>query len=118
MASHRYQHSREVIMNEVQPEAAEAYPNDSGHGIARLDPDTLLHLRPSPGDTIEIEGGGTTIAKVWRAGRRGWNTDTVRIDRFVRQNANVGIDGRATIRKAETAKADKPVLAPPKEMSA
>ena len=32
-------------MNEVQLEVAKAYPNDSGRGIARLDPDTLLHLK-------------------------------------------------------------------------
>jgi len=37
-------------MNEVQLEVAKAYPNDSGRGIARLDPDTLLHLKLSPGD--------------------------------------------------------------------
>ena len=39
-------------MNEVQLEVAKAYPNDSGRGIARLDPDTLLHLKLSPGDSF------------------------------------------------------------------
>src|SRR6056297_3341652 len=63
-------------MNEVQLEVAKAYPNDSGRGIARLDPDTLLHLKLSPGDIIEIEGADTTAAKVWRADRQDWNTDT------------------------------------------
>ncbi|MFT4950179.1 MAG: transitional endoplasmic reticulum ATPase, partial [Natronomonas sp.] len=56
-------------MNEVQLEVAKAYPNDSGRGIARLDPDTLLHLKLSPGDIIEIEGADRTAAKVWRADR-------------------------------------------------
>jgi len=77
-------------MNEVQLEVAKAYPNDSGRGIARLDPDTLLHLKLSPGDIIEIEGADTTAAKVWRADRQDWNTDTVRIDGFTRQNADAG----------------------------
>ena len=104
-------------MNEVQLEVAKAYPNDSGRGIARLDPDTLLHLKLSPGDIIEIEGGETTAAKVWRADRQDWNTDTVRIDGFTRQNADVGIGERVTIRKAEAEKADKLVLAPPEEAS-
>ena len=104
-------------MNEVQLEVAKAYPNDSGRGIARLDPDTLLHLKLSPGDIIEIEGGDTTAAKVWRADRQDWNTDTVRIDGFTRQNADVGIGERVTIRKAEATKADKLVLAPPEEAS-
>ncbi len=104
-------------MNEVQLEVAKAYPNDSGRGIARLDPDTLLHLKLSPGDIIEIEGAETTAAKVWRADRQDWNTDTVRIDGFTRQNADVGIGERVTIRKAEATKADKLVLAPPEEAS-
>ncbi|MDZ7701473.1 MAG: CDC48 family AAA ATPase [Halobacteriales archaeon] len=104
-------------MNEVQLEVSKAYPNDSGRGIARLDPDTLLHLKLSPGDIIEIEGGERTAAKVWRADRQDWNTDTVRIDGFTRQNADVGIGERVTIRKAEATKAEKLVLAPPEEAS-
>jgi transitional endoplasmic reticulum ATPase len=104
-------------MNEVQLEVAKAYPNDSGRGIARLDPDTLLHLKLSPGDIIEIEGADTTAAKVWRADRQDWNTDTVRIDGFTRQNADIGIGERVTIRKAEATKAEKLVLAPPEEAS-
>ncbi|MEF8785304.1 MAG: CDC48 family AAA ATPase [Haloarculaceae archaeon] len=104
-------------MNEVQLEVAKAYPNDSGRGIARLDPDTLLHLKLSPGDIIEIEGADVTAAKVWRADRQDWNTDTVRIDGFTRQNADVGIGERVEIRKAEAEKADKLVLAPPEEAS-
>ncbi|MFP4591300.1 MAG: ATPase, partial [Halobacteriales archaeon] len=81
-------------MNEVQLEVDKAYPNDSGRGIARLDPDTLLHLKLSPGEIITIEGAKTTAAKVWRADRNDWNTDTVRIDGFTRQNAEVGIGER------------------------
>ena len=104
-------------MNEVQLEVAKAYPNDSGRGIARLDPDTLLHLKLSPGDIIEIEGADTTAAKVWRADRQDWNTDTVRVDGFTRQNADVSIGERVTIRKAEATKADRLVLAPPEEAS-
>lgn len=104
-------------MNEVQLEVAKAYPNDSGRGIARLDPDTLLHLKLSPGDIIEIEGSSTTAAKVWRADRQDWNTDTVRIDGFTRQNADVSIGERVTIRKADETKAERLVLAPPEEAS-
>jgi transitional endoplasmic reticulum ATPase len=82
-----------------------------------VSPDTLLHLKLSPGDIIEIEGADTTAAKVWRADRQDWNTDTVRVDGFTRQNADVSIGERVTIRKAETTKAEKLVLAPPEEAS-
>ena len=104
-------------MNEVQLEVDKAYPNDSGRGIARLDPDTLLHLKLSPGEIITIEGGEKTAAKVWRADRNDWNTDTVRIDGFTRQNADVGIGERVTIQKADAKKADQLVLAPPEDAS-
>jgi transitional endoplasmic reticulum ATPase len=104
-------------MSDVQLEVAKAYPNDSGRGIARLDPDTLLHLKLSPGDIISIEGGKQTAAKVWRADRQDWNTDTIRIDGFTRQNADAGIGERVTIEKAEAETADRLVLAPPEEAS-
>ncbi|MFP4632364.1 MAG: CDC48 family AAA ATPase [Halobacteriales archaeon] len=100
-------------MSEVELEVAKAYPNDSGRGIARLDPDTLLHLKLSPGDIIEIEGGEKTAAKVWRADRKDWNNDTIRIDGFTRQNADVSIGERVSVRKAEKEDADEVVLAPP-----
>jgi transitional endoplasmic reticulum ATPase len=104
-------------MSDVQLEVAKAYPHDSGRGIARLDPDTLLHLKLSPGDIISIEGGKQTAAKVWRADRQDWNTDTIRIDGFTRQNADAGIGERVTIEKAEAETADRLVLAPPEEAS-
>ncbi|MDR9411745.1 MAG: CDC48 family AAA ATPase [Haloquadratum sp.] len=104
-------------MNEVQLEVSKAYPNDTGRGIARLDPDTLLHLKLSPGDIIEIEGAQQTAAKVWRADRQDWNTDTVRIDGFTRQNAEVSIGERVAIRKAEPVQAEQITLAPPEEAS-
>ncbi len=99
----------------VELEVAKAYPNDSGRGIARLDPDTLLQLKLSPGDIIEIEGEKKTAAKVWRADRKDWNEEIVRMDGFTRQNADVGIGERVTVRKAEAKDAKKVVLAPPKD---
>ena len=88
-----------------------AYPNDFGRGIARLDPDTLLGLRLSPGQFIEIEGTDTTTAKVWRAARQDWKTDTIHVDRFTRRNAGVEIDDRVSVRKAEAIAADRVVIA-------
>jgi len=66
-----------------------------------------LHLKLESGRHHRNEGADTTAAKVWRADRQDWNTDTVRIDSFTRQNADVGIGERVTIRKAEARKADK-----------
>ena len=94
----------------VDLEVTKAYPNDSGRGIARLDPDTLLHLKLSPGDIIRIKGGKETAAKVWRADRQDWNTNTVRIDGFTRQNANVSLGEKVSIQKIDPIPAEKVVF--------
>jgi len=99
-------------VEELHLRVAKAYPNDSGRGIARLDPNTLLELKLSPGDIIEIKGKSTTAAKVWRADKQDWGQGIVRIDGFVRQNADVGIGEKVTIRKADVKEAEKVVLAP------
>jgi len=91
---------------------AKAYPNDSGRGIARLDPHTLMLLQLIPGDIIEIEGKKITAAKVWRADRNDWEENIIRIDGFIRQNAGVSIGDTIIIRKAKVNHAEKVVLAP------
>ncbi|PSP64621.1 hypothetical protein BRC77_03310 [Halobacteriales archaeon QH_8_64_26] len=105
-------------MTTVELKVTDAYPNDSGRGIARLDPDTLQQLELNQGSIVEIEGGDATAATVRRADRRDWNTNTVRIDEFTRQNADVGIGERATIHEADAERAEKLVLVPPEEASA
>jgi len=92
---------------------AKAYPNDSGRGIARLDPHTLMLLQLIPGDIIEIEGKKKiTAAKVWRADRNDWEENIIRIDGFIRQNAGVSIGDTIRIRKAKINPAERVVLAP------
>jgi len=76
---------------EITLKVNQAYPSDSGRGIARLDPDAMLKLQISPGDVIEIEGKRKTVAKVWRAPKRDWGKEIIRIDRFIRENAGVGV---------------------------
>jgi transitional endoplasmic reticulum ATPase len=78
-----------------------AYPTDSGNVIARLTPDTFMDLNLAPGDLIEIEGTDTTGAKVWRANHQEWDTETIRLDGFTRQNAAVSIGKSVEICPAE-----------------
>ena len=104
-------------MDEIQLTVAKAYPNDSGRGIARLDPHTLMVLQLTPGDIIEIEGKRATSAKVWRADRIDWDQDIIRIDGFIRQNAGAGIGDRVKIKKSEVKIANKVILAPPEGTS-
>ena len=94
-----------------------AYPEDQGGGKARLDPDTMLQLRLSPGDLIYIEGKRRTVAKVWRMMVNDWNQGKIRIDSFTRANAEVSIGDRVQISKVtEEIEAEKVVFAPPEDL--
>ncbi|AAB89157.1 cell division control protein 48, AAA family (cdc48-2) [Archaeoglobus fulgidus DSM 4304] len=101
---------------EITLKVNQAYPSDSGRGIARLDPDTMLKLQISPGDIIEIEGARKTVAKVWRAPKRDWGKNIIRIDRFIRENAGVGVGDVVKVRKVEYQPAKTVILAPLKKM--
>ncbi|WP_457550052.1 CDC48 family AAA ATPase [Archaeoglobus sp.] len=103
-------------MDELTLKVNQAYPSDSGRGIARLDPDAMLRLRISPGDIIEIEGRRKTVAKVWRAPKRDWGKSIIRIDRFIRENAGVGVGDLVRVRKANYQPARMVILAPLRKM--
>jgi transitional endoplasmic reticulum ATPase len=105
------------VMPEVQLRVDSAYPGDQGGGKARLDPETMLLLKISPGDLVAIEGKRRTVAKVWRALVEDWNQRKVRIDNFTRQNAGVAIGDTVKIIKiSEEVEARRIVLAPPEDL--
>jgi transitional endoplasmic reticulum ATPase len=105
------------VMPEVQLRVDSAYPGDQGGGKARLDPETMLLLKISPGDLVAIEGKRRTVAKVWRALVEDWNQRKIRIDNFTRQNAGVAIgDTVRVIKISEEVEAKRVVLAPPEDL--
>ena len=110
-------HRRDITMDEKQLIVEKAYPNDSGRGVARIDPKKFLELDIFPGDIIEIEGKKRTSAKTLRLDMMDWGHDIIRIDGFIRQNAGAGIGDHVKIRKAEFKYAEKVVLAPPEGTS-
>ena len=73
------------------------YPEDNYLGKIRLDPETMINLKVSPGDLVVIEGKRQTIATIWRLHREDWNQHKVRIDGFTRFNAGVIIGERVNI---------------------
>ncbi|MDY6765265.1 MAG: AAA family ATPase, partial [Halobacteria archaeon] len=85
--------------------------NDAGRGIARIDQEAMRELGIVSGDIIKIEGDQETYAKAWP----GYSEDTgrgiIRIDGNTRANANVGIDDRVEVSKAEAKEASKITLA-------
>lgn len=105
------------VMAEVQLRVDSAYPGDQGGGKARLDPETMLALKISPGDLVAIEGKRRTVAKVWRSLVEDWNQRKVRIDNFTRMNAGVSIGDNVKISTIpDEIEAKRVVLAPPEDL--
>jgi len=105
------------VMPEVQLRVDSAYPGDQGGGKARLDPETMLLLKISPGDLVVIEGKRRTVAKVWRSLVEDWNQRKIRIDNFTRQNAGVSIGDTVKVSKiTDEIEAKRVVLAPPEDL--
>ena len=105
------------VMPEVQLRVDSAYPGDQGGGKARLDPETMLLLKISPGDLVAIEGKRRTVAKVWRALVEDWNQRKIRVDNFTRLNAGVSIgDTVRVVKIADEIEAKRVVLAPPEDL--
>jgi len=105
------------VMPEVQLRVDSAYPGDQGGGKARLDPETMLLLKISPGDLVVIEGKRRTVAKVWRSLVEDWNQRKIRIDNFTRVNAGVAIGDSVKISTlTEEIEAKRVVLAPPEDL--
>jgi transitional endoplasmic reticulum ATPase len=105
------------VMPEVQLKVDSAYPGDQGGGKARLDPETMLLLKISPGDLVVIEGKRRTVAKVWRSLVEDWNQRKIRIDNFTRLNAGVSIGDTVKVSTlSEEIEAKRVVLAPPEDL--
>jgi len=104
-------------MPELHLKVDSAYPGDQGGGKARLDPETMLFLKISPGDIVAVEGKRRTVAKVWRSLVEDWNQNKVRIDNFTRMNAGVSIGDTVKIsRIQDEVEAKHVVLAPPEDL--
>ncbi len=105
------------VMPEIFLKVDSAYPGDQGGGKARLDPETMLYLKISPGDIVSVEGKRRTVAKVWRSLVEDWNQNKVRIDNFTRTNAGVSIGDAVRITPIkDEIEAQRVVLAPPEDL--
>ena len=90
----------------------EALTKDVGRGIARVDPKDMARLGVQVGDIIQIMGKRPTAAKVMPAFMEDRGKDIVQIDGIARENAQVGLDEKARVQKAEYKTAVVVALAP------
>jgi transitional endoplasmic reticulum ATPase len=96
-------------------QVANARPEDSGHGIARLPKATLAALELSDGDVVEIVGKRITAARAVQPYAEDDGLELVRLDSLVRINAGIGSGDFVEIRKATSKPAVRVVFAPAQE---
>ncbi|MFH1684823.1 MAG: CDC48 family AAA ATPase, partial [Candidatus Micrarchaeota archaeon] len=91
---------------------AEAFQNDIGRGIARVDSKAKAKLGVSTGDIIKLSGKKSALAIVWQAHQDDEGLDMVRMDGILRQNVGVGLGEKVQVETVNTKIAKKIVLAP------
>ncbi len=99
--------SKETVLR-----VAEAYHQDAGRGISRVDMETMKRMGLVSGDVIEIEGKHVASAIVWPGHPGDTGKGILRIDGNIRANAGVAIDEKVRIRKVEAKDARRIIIAP------
>ena len=92
----------------------DAFKEDAGRGIVRIDPDTEAKLNLRTGDVIEIShptANKKTAALLYPGRREDKGTNIIRIDPSLRRNINTSLDDIVQIRKIDAALATKVTFA-------
>ncbi len=93
-------------------QVANARPEDSGHGIARLPRAVMASLGVQQGDVIEIIGKRTTAARAVLPYEEDDGLQVVRLDSLLRINADTGTGEFVEVKKADSKPAQRVVFAP------
>ncbi len=86
--------------------------SEAGYGRARLDSESRGALKLGLGDTIEIVGKRTVVAKVFKGDPEDEGKGLLLIDGLTRSNAGIGVDEKVTVRRCEPEHAKSVVIAP------
>jgi len=93
-------------------QVANARPDDSGQGLARLPRGAMQALGVVEGDVVEIVGKRTTPARAVQPYPEDEGLDILRLDGLQRANAGVGSGDFIEVRKADSKPAQRVVFAP------
>jgi len=93
-------------------QVANARPQDSGHGIARLSKAILAELELSEGDVVVLEGKRQTVARAVQTYPEDEGLELVRLDSLLRINAGVATGEQIIIARADSKPAQRVVFAP------
>ncbi len=86
--------------------------SEAGYGRARMDSDSRRQLGLDMGDTIEIVGKRSVVAKVFKCNPEDEGKGMIFIDGLTRTSAGVSVDENVTVRKCDPLLASQVVLAP------
>ncbi|MEK6978696.1 MAG: CDC48 family AAA ATPase [Candidatus Micrarchaeota archaeon] len=103
-------------MSNASLKVAEAFQNDIGRNIIRIDSKAKSELGISTGDIVKITGKKSALAIVWQAHPDDEGLDMIRMDGILRQNASVGLGDKVKIEPVETKEAKKILLTPREPM--
>ncbi len=95
----------------LQFRVAEAFLEDVGKGLARLDADDLKRLHAVPGDVLMITGRRSTVARAAQAPPSHCGQLLLLVDGTTRDNAQAGVDEYVTVRKVPFKVAESLLLA-------
>ncbi len=90
----------------------EALPKNVGRAIVRIDPEDMKSLGLEVGEIVEIQGKRKTPAKVMPCYVEDRGEKIIQMDGILRENAQVALDEKVKICKAEHKSADKIILSP------
>jgi transitional endoplasmic reticulum ATPase len=93
-------------------QVANARPEDSGRGLARLSREFMALHGLQQGDVIEIAGKRTTAARAVDPYPEDEGLELVRLDGLQRANAGVGAGEQVEVRKTESIAAKRVIFAP------
>jgi transitional endoplasmic reticulum ATPase len=91
---------------------------DAGRGLAAIDRQSMRSLDLENGDYIIIEGkqGNRAVARVWPGYPEDEGNGIIRVDGQIRQEADIGIDDRVEVEKADVNPASSITIALPQNL--
>ena len=99
-------------IEEITLRVSESTAKDAGRGIARMDPADMTRLGVNVGDMVEVAGKRRTVCKVLPAFKEQRGQEHVQIDGIIRENAKLGLNEPAVVRRASVQPAAEAVFAP------
>ncbi|WXG41206.1 MAG: zinc-ribbon domain-containing protein [Candidatus Freyarchaeum deiterrae] len=96
----------------IELRVEEAQKRDAGRFIVRVDNAAMEKLGVQKDDVVEIKGEKATSAIAWPAYPEDKDKGLVRMDEYLRHNANVSLGDKVVIKKASEKQAESVILAP------